>query len=61
MRVVCELIAYDYGSNGDDDRVVGTFDGRIKGAGVNDGIVIDFGESVACQVVGTVHSCVYQF
>jgi hypothetical protein len=42
-------------------RVVSTFDGRIKGVGVNDTLVVDFYEGVPCQVLGLVNSCVYQF
>lgn len=60
MHCHCELVSIEYSSNGE-GRVVGTFEGRIKGAGINDALLIDFYEGVAVQVKGSVHSCVYQF
>jgi hypothetical protein len=60
MQCTCELVSVEYGGNSGEGRVVGTFDGRIKGAGVNDTLVVDFYEGVPCQVLGLVHSCVYQ-
>ncbi len=59
MRCICQLFLYQYGT--DQGRVVGVFDGRIKGAGIGDAVVIDFYDGIGCQVLGTVHSCVYQF
>ena len=59
MKCKCELISYDY--SGEEGKVVSTFDGRIKGVGISDSMVIDFSEGLPCQVIGTVHNCVYQF
>lgn len=58
---MCELVQFDY-SSGEQGKIVGVFDGRIRGAGINDAVFMDFLEGVTgCQVIGSVHSCVYQF
>ena len=59
MKCRCELVSYDY--SGEDSKVVSTFDGRIRGIGISDSLVIDFWEGTSCQVIGSAHNCVYQF
>lgn len=60
MRCCCELVSIEYSGMGE-GRVVGTFQGIIRGAGVNDALLIDFYDGIAVQVKGTLHTCVYQF
>ena len=57
LTLLCELIL----SDPQRERVVGSFEGKIRGDSVNEALVVDFHEVGACQVLGSIHSCVYQF
>lgn len=66
MMCTCQLIIIEYSGCGNgydtsNGKIISLFDGRLKGAGINDSLIIDFYQSIACQVVGSVHTCVYQF
>jgi hypothetical protein len=40
---------------------LGRFDGVFHGANAHDVLLIDFAEPAACQVLGTIHACIYQY
>lgn len=55
--MVCELVRVDSNK----DQVLGTFEGVLNGVNSHDALLIDFGETAACQIRGTIHSCIYQY
>ncbi len=56
MICICQLFLYEYGT--DQGKVIGVFDGRIKGGGIGYAVIIDFYDGIGCLVLGTLHSCV---